>query len=178
MEIDYNKELSVKRIKKHSFIGRFLKKIIVSDVLFHEGSACWEWQASTDKSGYGRFTAENEHYAHIQSYLFFVGPIPEDKEIDHRCRRRHCVSPFHLEAVPHKVNQERMSEARTSCINGHSLTPENTFQTKGQGRGCKKCRYQRIKDWRARNPEKARQTNTEAKALWRLKQSKSDNVPQ
>lgn len=175
MEIDYTKPLSVKKIKKRSIAGRFFQKMIVSEVLFHEGTACWEWQPKLDKGGYGRFSTENEHYAHRTAYRLFVGSIPEDKEIDHRCRRRHCVNPLHLEVVPHRINQERMAEARQECINGHQFTDANTLKTKS-GRVCKACRYQRIKDWRERNPEKARRINTESKRSWRQKQSKSDNI--
>lgn len=175
MEIDYTKALPVKIIKKRSTAGRFFQKIRVSEVLFHEGTACWEWQQRLDKGGYGRFATQGEHYAHRAAYKLFIGPIPEDKEIDHRCRRRHCVNPLHLEAVPHKVNQQRMAEAKESCVNGHPFTPENIFKLKS-GRGCKTCRYQRIKEWRERNPEKARQVNTASKRSWRRKQQKSDNI--
>lgn len=171
MEIDYSKQYTVKKIRKRSMYGRFLAKIKVSEVLFHEGTACWEWQASTDRAGYGRFNTEDDRYAHRSSHKLFVGPIPDDKEIDHRCRRRHCVNPLHLEAVPHKVNQERAAEAKTECVNGHPFTPENTFKMKS-GRGCKACRYQRIKEWRERHPEQARQVNAEQMRSWRQKQSK------
>lgn len=170
MEIDYSKQYPVKKIRKRSMYGRFLAKIKVSEVLFHEGTACWEWQPKLDGGGYGRFRTEDEHYAHRAAYKLFVGPIPDDKEIDHRCRRRHCQNPLHLEAVPHKINQERMAEAKTECVNGHPFTPENTFKMKS-GRGCKVCRYQRIKEWRERNPEKAREINTESKRNWRQKQN-------
>ena len=172
MEIDYTKNLPVKKIKKRSPAGRFFAKIKVSEVLFHEGTACWEWQNS-NSGGYGRFRLnEVESYAHRSAYLLFVGTIPEDKEIDHRCRRRHCVNPLHLEAVPHKVNQERMAEVKTECVNGHAFTPENTFKLKS-GRGCKACRYQRIKEWRERNPDKAREMNTASKKAWRKAQADS-----
>ena len=170
MEIDYTKNLPVKKIKKRSPAGRFFAKIKVSEVLFHEGTACWEWQNS-NSGGYGRFRLnEVESYAHRSAYLLFVGTIPEDKEIDHRCRRRHCVNPLHLEAVPHKVNQERMAEAKDGCVNGHPFSIVNGRRV------CKACRYEAIKKWRERNPEKARQIGTESKRAWRQKQNQSDNV--
>lgn len=172
MEIDYSKRLPIKKIKKRSTVGRFLQKILVSETLFHEGTACWEWQSKLDKGGYGRFASDNEHYAHRASYKLFVGNIPADKEIDHRCRRRHCVNPLHLEAVSHKINQKRMADAKTGCVNGHPFSEVNGKRV------CKPCRYRRIKEWRERNPEKARQVGTESKRAWRQKQAKSDNISQ
>ena len=172
MEIDYTKQLPVKKIRKRSVAGRFFPKMRVSEVLFHEDSACWEWLPKLDKGGYGRFAMEGDHYAHRAAYLLFVGDIPEDKEIDHRCRRRHCVNPLHLEAVPHKINQARMAEAKSGCVNGHPFSEVNGRRV------CKVCRYQRIKEWRERNPEKARQIGTDSKRQWRQKQPKSDNASQ
>lgn len=172
MEIDYTKPLPVKKIRKRSVAGRFFQKILVSEVLFHEGTACWEWQPKLDGGGYGRFNTPFEHYAHRAAYKLFVGEIEEGKEIDHRCRRRHCVNPLHLEAVPHKVNQQRMAEAKEGCVNGHPFSEVNGKRV------CKICRYDRIKAWRERNPEKAREINTASKRAWRQKQPKSDNTPE
>lgn len=170
MEIDYTQKLPVKKIKKRSVAGRFFQKIRVSEVLFHESTACWEWQQKLDKGGYGRFATDDDHYAHRAAYKLFVGQIPDDKEIDHRCRRRHCVNPLHLEAVPHKVNQARMAKAKDGCVNGHPFSNVNGRRV------CKTCRYEAIKKWRERNPEKARQIGTESKRAWRQKQAKSDNI--
>lgn len=170
MELDYSGVYVVKKIRRHSLAGRFLKKVRVSEVLFHEGSACWEWQAGKDKSGYGRFVGLDDHYAHRVSYKYFIGEIPDDLEIDHRCRRRHCVNPLHLEAVTHPVNQLRFAELKTQCDHGHDFTEDNIYRTKNGQRGCKKCRYQRIAEWRLRNPDVAREKNTASKKAWRQKQ--------
>jgi hypothetical protein len=76
-------------------------------------------------------------FAYEQAY----GPVqptirPDGTEvrtvIDHRCRRRNCVNPAHLEAVDDRTNvlRGRSLQARnatkTQCSNGHDLTdPEN-----------------------------------------------------
>lgn len=171
MELRDNTKQIVKNIRRQSVIGRFLKKILVSESLFYKGTACWEWQGSKDrKSGYPRFAAEDDTYAHRVSFRFFIGEIEEGKEIDHLCRRRHCVNPCHLELVTRKQNQERMAKAKESCKNGHPWTPENTA-TSSKGRVCKTCRYENVKRWRENHPDKAREINTASKASWRQKQT-------
>lgn len=172
MDIDYSVKFPVKRIKRRSPAGRFLEKVLVSQILFYQDTPCWEWQACIDDGGYGRFNLEGIHYAHTASYYLFVGTVPEGKEIDHLCRRRHCVNPLHLQAVTHKINMARMAEIKATCKNDHVFTPENTFAMKS-GRGCKTCRYQKIKEWRARHPQKAREINTASKKTWRKLQVES-----
>lgn len=69
---------------------------------------CWLWTASRKDNGYGQiFIGGQNVLAHRYAYESLVGPIPDDKEIDHLCRVRHCVNPDHLEPVTHKVNFDR-----------------------------------------------------------------------
>src|SRR5690242_18719570 len=73
--------------------ARFLAKIKVNPE-----SGCHEWQAYTDRDGYGCFWIKPTNYrAHRVAYELFVGPIPEGLVIDHLCRNRSCVNPAHLE---------------------------------------------------------------------------------
>jgi len=156
MDLDYSGRIVVRRQRKHSLVGRFLKKILVSETRFHNDTPCWEWQAGKDDSGYGRFSAEfgecdKEHYAHRVSYRMFIGEIPVGYEVDHDCRNRACSSPFHLIAITQAENLSKRDAAKTHCKFGHELTPDNLCST-----GCKKCRYRRVAEWRARHPERAR----------------------
>lgn len=126
-------------------ISRFLEKILLSEIRFHNGTPCWEWQAALDTSGYSRFSAWGQHYGHRVSYLYFCGEIPPGLEVDHACNNRKCVSPLHLCLLTRQKNMGRIR--RSECLNGHELKPENVYMYK-DSQNCKKCRYERIKKWR------------------------------
>ena len=70
---------------------RFLEKIKISN------SGCWEWHASLNNVGYGRFFYQGKlRRAHRFSYELHKGPISEGLVIDHLCKNRRCVNPDHL----------------------------------------------------------------------------------
>ena len=52
--------------------------------------------------------------AHRFAYQYMIGPIPDGLELDHLCRNRPCVNPYHLEPVTRAVNHARMLAARAS----------------------------------------------------------------
>lgn len=99
---------------------------------------CSEWTGTKDKDGYGR---SGRALAHREAYIAVFGPIPPGLELDHLCRNRACVNPYHLEPVTHYENMRRSKLAvRTHCVNGHPFDAENTYlRPKRQGRGCREC---------------------------------------
>lgn len=121
-------------------VDRFREKYII------DSKECWIWTASTYPQGYGRFGYNYKiEKAHRWSYEYFVGPIPEGKEIDHLCRMRNCVNPDHLEAVIHKENCKRgnvgnsaalRQRSKTNCPQGHPYNDVNTYWYQNK-RGCK-----------------------------------------
>lgn len=125
----------------------FWSKIIKTDT-------CWNWtgQRTRDrykKEVYGTFCYLNKkRSAHRFSYEIQKGPIPEDKEIDHKCRNVLCVNPDHLEAVTHQVNIDRsITQTRTVCKKaGHPLP--------GGGGKCQQCRDEYVAQWQEKNKER------------------------
>lgn len=65
---------------------------------------CWEWQASTDTSGYGQFKMGGKVLrAHRVAYSLAYG-MPKDEVIMHTCDNRRCVRPDHLEDATQSAN--------------------------------------------------------------------------
>lgn len=83
-------------------------------------NGCWEWQASTNKNGYGRFQIHPKTYkAHRISYFLIHGDIPADKVVCHRCDNPRCVNPFHLFLGTCKENTHDMiSKGRLNRFRG------------------------------------------------------------
>jgi len=82
---------------------------------------CWLWTGnvagSITKRGCMSFRG-SQMYAHRLAYAWFVGPIPEGKQIDHRCRRPLCVRPSHLRPATNKQNHENHSGPRADNTSG------------------------------------------------------------
>ena len=125
------------------------------DAKWQSDGECWRWTAAIDKHGYGRFSKGGRmRLAHRMSYEGLVGPIPQGMDLDHLCRNRACVNPYHLEPVSRSVNLSRSplmarGQNKTHCPRGHMYTPENTRITTQGARACRTCE-------RARNREKSR----------------------
>jgi hypothetical protein len=139
-------------------IERFLEKVKVSEVLFHNGSPCWEWTGCKSKTtGYGQFKPDGRRGSklsspHRFSYEHHVGPIPEGHEVDHLCNVRHCCNPLHLEAVTVQVNRKRRVYDEAHCKHGHEMTGDNLYLSPAGTRFCRKCRRNRVSEFHAKHP--------------------------
>ena len=103
-------------------------------------SGCWLWTRPLNADGYGRFSVGYRNMnSHKWSYEYHVAAVPEGLHLDHLCRVRHCVNPWHLEPVTSAINTKRGERAqRTHCPRDHAYTPENTSVRNGK-RHCLAC---------------------------------------
>jgi len=130
-------------------LKRFMGRVKVNDK-----TGCWEWQGALTVQGYGQFQYDHKiRYAHRAAWELMRGPIPENYQVDHLCRVRHCVNPEHLEPVTALVNVRRKPEfALNTCKRGHPWNEEHTGYRiiKGkQWRFCKTCHRERERARRA-----------------------------
>jgi hypothetical protein len=104
-------------------------------------SGCWIWMGGLDRNGY-------TYGKHRKAYAALRGEFDRSLDLDHLCRVRCCVNPWHLEPVTHRVNTLRgqtvaaRHAAKTHCPNGHAYEGENVYLRRrpGQtGRDCKAC---------------------------------------
>lgn len=95
--------------------SKLLGRVELSD------DSCWLWIGPANAAGYGRISYDGTlGYAHRRSYELRVGPIPEDRELDHTCNNRNCINPAHLEPVSHQENQRRIKERGTAARGSRS----------------------------------------------------------
>jgi hypothetical protein len=119
---------------------------------------CWEWTGSLNRDGYGNAWASGAcRGAHRVAFEAMVCDIPADLELDHLCRNRACVNPYHMDMVTHRVNIRRgilgdvlraRAAAITHCPRDHEYTPANTMQ-QGNKRKCRTCHNDRRRALRA-----------------------------
>lgn len=135
-------------------IERFTEKYIVTSC------GCWIWIASIGSHGYGQLGLNDKIVtAHTFSYNNFIGLIPDGLELDHLCRNRSCVCPWHLETVPHKINMKRginlfgnniHNKSKTYCPQGHPYNADNTYIGDHNDRQCRICRANADKRYKAK----------------------------
>ena len=124
--------------------------------------ACWAWQGTRSRDGYGRFRAGRMVQAHRWAYEYLVGPIPGSLDLDHLCKNRRCVCPEHLEPVTRGENTRRgatgilggakhglVERAKTHCPQGHPYDEGNTIWYRNT-RYCRECQRKYVRDYMRR----------------------------
>jgi hypothetical protein len=112
---------------------------------------CWWWAGCVSADGYGKVTVDYRKWlAHRFTYAWFIGPVPDGRELHHRCENRQCVNPAHLVAVTREEHialtpqfrerQRSTALARTHCRHGHAYTTANTAIARDGSRVCRACK--------------------------------------
>lgn len=138
--------------KRRTVADRFWSKVSGGDF-----TTCWTWTGAIQSGGYGAFVIQGRKQisAHRFAYEFMRDEIPSGLQIDHLCRTRRCVNPWHLEPVTARVNLLRSEGAAAvnarldACRRGHAFTDDNTLHLNGR-RHCRACNRIRTRAYTAR----------------------------
>ena len=138
--------------------ARFWERVMKTD-------GCWSWLGHHAWNGYARVSWRGRNTAaHRVAYELLIGPIPDGLTLDHLCRNRGCVNPFHCEPVTNGENVLRgegppaQNARKTHCKNGHPYTEENTYRSPTSGwRKCKVCRA----EWNVKLQERRKRERRE-----------------
>ncbi len=152
-----------------------LRKLILERVTVQTtGRQCWRWNLFIDQHGYAKCAPRfGSTFAHRATYELWRGEIPPGLQIDHLCRVRDCVNPWHLEIVTCRENHERGkgNMTKTHCPAGHEYSDDNTHRDENGHRHCRICDRNRkqsrrdggresynayMREYRQRNLEKMR----------------------
>ncbi|WP_406227343.1 HNH endonuclease [Streptomyces anthocyanicus] len=141
------------RLRRHGVLPKLTPEMRLFSKVESDGTAegCWLWSGTVAPTGYGQIRWGGKvQYAHRVIYGYLISDIPDGLELDHLCRVRQCVNPWHLDPVPHQINvirgdAPRVNGDRTHCIRGHAFSEENTYTYRGsrQCRACRRLRYGR-----------------------------------
>jgi hypothetical protein len=131
----------------------FWKKVnLDGPIIKPELGPCWLWIGFKDKDGYGKFGINRVNdrrcpMAHRYAWEQFFGE-PPTLELDHLCRTKSCVNPWHCEDVTTKVNVHRnespagINFRKVLCKRGHEIT--GVRKDRPGHRFCKVCNNPKV----------------------------------
>jgi hypothetical protein len=97
-------------VKAKTLKTRLLRRIAKQD----GPDGCWLWTGARSTNGQGAIQITHKLYAtHRLAYELWVGPIPQDHRVRHRCGNLACVNPQHLyltsleERILHKIEKQK-----------------------------------------------------------------------
>ncbi len=101
---------------------------------------CWLWKGVKNRSGHGRFWLPTRFVmAHVWSWKQVNGPVPNNKELHHKCENPSCVRPEHLEPKTRKEHCQEHMKNRLFCRRGHEYSKVGTYLDGDGRRHCKEC---------------------------------------
>ena len=123
-------------------------KSIQSSIGSMSDSECWIWNGYVNHHGYALRNLGKGRDSLIHRLMFRAmrGEIPDGLQLDHLCRVRRCVNPWHMEAVSAKENTDR------SPIIDRCRNPKHVRRT--ASRACRECNAEYRREWYAKNRER------------------------
>jgi HNH endonuclease len=95
-----------------------------------------------------------KHATHRLGWKLLRGPIPEGKELHHRCGVYACWNPGHLELVTHAENQFRLR--KTHCGTATRCAVTNLRIGPNGARTCRACNAANQRAFRERHARRSR----------------------
>lgn len=83
-----------KKLDPEYMILRARKKLLNKCAQNENG--CFVWSGKTNPGGYGKMRLMQEQLAHRVSWVVTNGPIPEGRDVLHKCDNPPCCNPDHL----------------------------------------------------------------------------------
>lgn len=122
-------------------------QLVISKNVEVDEDGCWVWLRGGEACEYPSVAIpgkKKQVSAHRLAYEAFRKFIPRTMQVDHLCRNRRCVNPWHLEPVSVAENIKRTipyvsGSKETHCYFGHEFTEENTLTRPHGQRHCKIC---------------------------------------
>lgn len=138
-------EACYSRLRKSGELPLIMQEDRLFSRVTEDVNGCWLWGGGCVKDGYGTIRWNGRTCrAHRVFYEYFIIEIPEGLDLDHLCRVRRCVNPWHLDPVTRRVNVIRgdapsVRSGKTHCPHGHPYDEENTIVYEGR-RFCRACK--------------------------------------
>jgi hypothetical protein len=123
---------------------------------------CYLWTGSTTGKGYAYYglLKPTTQVLHRRLWLEHRGHLDAKDYLDHRCRHRNCINLDHCEPTTNRENVLRgvgpsaQNFLKEFCPKNHPYDDENTYTLPNGARGCRECRRQQSRAWKARRKAK------------------------
>lgn len=85
-----------------------------------QSEGCWNWLASKNRKGYGRFSVGRQYItaSRMSWFLYHNELLPPEVQVCHKCDNPACVRPSHLFAASNFVNQRDMCNKKRQAKGG------------------------------------------------------------
>lgn len=94
----------MQRVIRMRLVSQDPKFRVLESVRFDTTRGCWEYTGADNMTAEGRLQG---FYLPRKVYVYFRGPFASSLEIDHLCRNKMCLNPWHYDTVTRAVNMWR-----------------------------------------------------------------------